>query len=51
MDTETITLPRTEYNQMVSELETLRRSDLYQRLLQFMQNIQKQKFTRSDLGF
>ena len=51
MEIETVTLPRVEYEQMVIELETLRRSDLYKRLLQFIQNVQKQKFTRSDLGF
>lgn len=51
MATETVTLPRAEYQQMVIELTTLRRTDLYKRLLQFMQNIQVAKFTRSDLGF
>ncbi len=51
MTTETMTLPMEEYNSMVAELETLRRTDLYQRLLSFMQNIQHKKFTRADLGF
>ena len=51
MTTETITLPMEEYTHMVAELETLRRTDLYQRLLSFMQNIQQKKFTRVDLGF
>lgn len=51
MSTETITLPRAEYDQMIVELDTLRRSDLYKRLLQFSENIQKEKFTRADLGF
>ncbi len=51
MTTETITIPRVEYQQMVSELETLRRTDLYKRLLQFIENIQKKKFTRADLGW
>ena len=49
--TETVTIPRAEYESMVVELETLRRTDLYKRLLQFVQNIQKQKVTRADLGF
>ncbi|MBI4145765.1 hypothetical protein HY489_00320 [Candidatus Woesearchaeota archaeon] len=46
-----ITVPKSEYKQMVAELETLRRTDLYKRLLEFMQNVQKKKFTRADLGF
>ena len=49
--TETVTIPRAEYESMVVEIETLRKSDLYKRLLQFVQNIRKQKFTRADLGF
>ncbi|MCX6708880.1 MAG: hypothetical protein NTW67_04520 [Candidatus Woesearchaeota archaeon] len=48
---ETITIPKVEYQVMLAELETLRRTDLYKRLLQFMQNIQGKKFTRADLGF
>ena len=48
---ETVTIPKSKYDQMVAELETLRRTDLYKRLLQFIQNIQKKKFTRRDLGF
>lgn len=51
MPTETITIPKEEYQMMVVELETLRRTDLYKRLMQFIQNIQKKKFTRADLGF
>lgn len=51
MATETITIPKVEYENMVVELETFRKTDLYKRLLQFIQNIQKQKFTRADLGF
>ena len=51
MATETVTLPRAEYQQMIIELETLRRTDLYKRLLQFIGNIQTKKFSRSDLGF
>ncbi len=51
MDAEVITIPKEEYELMVTELETLRRTDLYKRLLQFIQNIQKKKFTRADLGF
>jgi len=51
METETVTLPRAKYDQMVVELETLRQSDLYKRLLQFTENIQKARFTRKDVGF
>jgi hypothetical protein len=51
MPTKTVTLPKEEYQQMVVELETLRRTDLYRRLLQFIENIQKKKFTRADLSF
>ncbi len=48
---ETVTVPKKDFQQLVLELETLRRTDLYKRLLQFAQNIQKKKFTRADLGF
>ena len=48
---ETITIPRTEYELMVTEIDTLRRTDLYKRLLQFIMNIQQKKYFRKDLGF
>lgn len=48
---ETITIPKQEYEQMKSELSALRHTKLYERLLQFEQNIAKAKFTRKDLGF
>jgi len=49
---ETITLSRTEFEQMQTELETFRHSSLYKRLLEFEHNIAKgKKFTRKDLGF
>ena len=51
MNTETVTVLKEEYFQLVAEVETLRRTDLYKRLLQFTENIQKKKFTRADLGF
>ncbi len=47
----TITIPKERYERMVVEIETLRRTELYKRLLQFMQNIQKNKSARKDLGF
>lgn len=48
---ETITVQREEYEQMKRELETLRQSKLYERLLEFEKNIAKKKYTRKDLGF
>ena len=51
MNTETVTVSKDEYFQLVAEVETLRRTDVYQKLLQFTENIQKKKFTRADLGF
>ena len=49
---ETITLPRSELEQLHREIETLRNSGLYERLLEFEKNISEGKrFTRADLGF
>ena len=49
---ETITISKPKFEQMQEELETLRKSKIYQRLLEFEQNILKgKKFTRADLGF
>ena len=49
---ETVTLPKTEVEQLHREIETLRNSSLYKRLLEFEKNIAKgRKFTRADLGF
>lgn len=49
---ETITIPKSEFEQMKSELKILRNSKVYQRLLEFEQNIlQRKKYTRADLGF
>ena len=48
---ETITIPKQEYEQMIIEIDTLRRTDLYKRLLQFIQNIQVKKYFRKDIGF
>ncbi|MBI4983613.1 hypothetical protein HZC32_03140 [Candidatus Woesearchaeota archaeon] len=49
---ETVTLPKVEFEQMKQELELLRNSHLYKRLLEFERNIlQGKKFTRKDLGF
>ena len=49
---ETITISREEYEQMHTELETLRHTPLYQRLCEFERNIAEgKKFTRKDIGF
>ena len=49
---ETVTISRGEYEEMKHELATLRKSDLYKRLLEFELNIsQGKKLTRKDLGF
>ena len=41
-----------QFEQMQMEIETLRHSSLYARLLEFEKNIaQGRKFTRKDLGF
>lgn len=41
-----------EFEQMKQELEVLRNSNLYKRLLEFEKNIsQGRKYSRKDLGF
>lgn len=48
---ETITIPKQKFQQMKREIETLRESRIYQRLLEFEQNIAIKKYSRKDLGF
>ena len=49
---ETINVPKEEYEQMKSELETLKNTKIYKRLLEFEKNIaESKKFTRKDLEF
>ncbi|MBI2653752.1 hypothetical protein HYX02_02970 [Candidatus Woesearchaeota archaeon] len=49
---ETITIPKAELEQLQKELEILRNSSLYKRLLDFEKNIAEgRRFTRKDLGF
>lgn len=49
---ETLTVSKAELEQLHKELETLRNSSIYKRLLEFEKNISEgKKFTRSDLGF
>ncbi len=52
MPTDTVTISKEEYEEMKRELETLRDSQLYKRLLEFEKNIADgNKYTRKDLGF
>jgi hypothetical protein len=49
---EMITIPKPEFEKMKQEIEVLRNSNLYKRLLQFEQNILNGRvYTRRDLGF
>jgi len=48
---ETVTIPKAKFEQIRQELETLRNTALYKRLLQFEQNIKEKKYSRTDLGF
>ena len=49
---ETITIPKEKYEQMKIEIELLRNSPLYKRLLEFEKNISEGKrYSRKDLGF
>ncbi|MFQ5976048.1 MAG: hypothetical protein ACE5J5_07025 [Candidatus Hydrothermarchaeales archaeon] len=47
-----VTIPKKEYLEMKNEIKTLRKTNLYKRLLEFEENISKGKaYTRKDLGF
>lgn len=49
---DTVTIPKEEFDTMKREIESLRNSKLYQRLLEFEQNIKtSRKYGRQDLGF
>ena len=49
---ETVTIPKPEFEQMQHELELLRNTKIYKRLLEFENNILNgKKFTRNNLGF
>lgn len=49
---ETITIPKDLFEKMEVEIETLRKSKLYKRLLTFQTNISTDRaYTRKDLGF
>ena len=49
---ETVSIPKEEFELLKKEVETLRNSNLYCRLLEFENNIKTGKrFSREDLGF
>jgi hypothetical protein len=49
---DTVTIPREEYTQMKEEIEQLKNTKIYKRLLEFEKNISEgRKYTREDLGF
>lgn len=49
---ETVTIPKEDYEHMKQELESLRETKIYKRLLEFEKNILLgKKYTRADLGF
>jgi PHD/YefM family antitoxin component YafN of YafNO toxin-antitoxin module len=49
---EVISIPKEEFMKMKLELEALRNTKLYKRLLEFEENIKSgKKYTRADLGF
>ena len=50
-DMETVTIPKVDFEIMQKELETLRHTAIYKRLLEFEKNISNKKYTRKDLGF
>lgn len=48
---ETVTISKQEFEQMKTELETLRNSKLYRKLLKFQDDVVKgKKYTRKELG-
>ena len=52
MATETITIPKKEYESLKEEVKLLRSTHIYKRLLEFEQNVLSgKKFYRRDLGF
>ena len=49
---EMMKIPKREYKQMKIEIEILKNSKIYKRLLEFEKNISKgKKYIREDLGF
>lgn len=48
---DTITIPKEEYEDMKKELETLRNTKLYKRLLEAEENMKTECYTRKNLSF
>ena len=49
---ETVTIPKSKYEDMKREIKTLRNSKLYRRLIECEENIKSGSvYTREDLGF
>ena len=48
---DTITIPKSEYLQMKSEIEALKNSSLYKKILKSKEELKKKVYTRKDLGF
>ena len=52
MENEFVSVPKYEFEKMRIEIDILRNSKIYKRLLEFEENISEgKKFTRKDLGF
>ena len=48
---ETITIPKSEYEQMKLELKTLRNSELYKKILKSKEELKEKVYSRKDIGF
>lgn len=48
---ETVNIPKEEFEKMIMEIKMFRDSKIYQRLLEFEENIKNKRFTREDVGF
>ena len=48
---ESVTISKSKYLKMKSEIRTLRNSDLYKKVLRSKEELKKKAYTRKDLGF
>ncbi len=48
---DSVTIPKSEYLKMKSEIKTLRDSELYKKILKSKEELKKKAYTRKDLGF
>lgn len=48
---ENVTISKTEYLKMKSEIKTLRNSELYKKILKSKEELKNKVYTRKDLGF